>query len=142
MREEDKKEEEEVGPSICVGDMSLLHKVFRCVGNSFSRSTQVTEPTESKSEYLERKGVFITARCHPGETPASFMMRGIMRFLTRWVHRHARTCVCARAQTQATCRLSKRSRHTLQHVLAYGLHSCTYTYLVPRPHLPLCAEPC
>jgi len=43
----------------------------------------VTEPTDSQAEYQGRKGVFISARCHPGETPASFMMRGIMRFLTR-----------------------------------------------------------
>ena len=43
---------------------------------------EVTEPTESMEEYLSRQGVVITARCHPGETPSSFMMRGIVNFLT------------------------------------------------------------
>jgi len=43
---------------------------------------EVTEPTNSKEQYLARRGVVITARCHPGETPPSFILRGILDFLT------------------------------------------------------------
>ena len=32
--------------------------------------------------YANRKGVVLTARVHPGETVGSWMMRGILYFLT------------------------------------------------------------
>ena len=40
--------------------------------------TTKAEPEEIK----KRKGVFLTARVHPGETGASFMMEGVINFLT------------------------------------------------------------
>ena len=44
---------------------------------------QVTDPEYNTiCEYMMRPAVIITARCHPGETPPSFMMRGILNFLT------------------------------------------------------------
>lgn len=32
-------------------------------------------------KYSKRKGIFITARVHPGETPGSFVMEGIIKEL-------------------------------------------------------------
>jgi len=42
----------------------------------------ITEFRSTVAEMAERKGIIISARCHPGETPSSYMMRGILRFLT------------------------------------------------------------
>lgn len=42
----------------------------------------ITASTSDPRELRRRKGVVITARVHPGETNASFMMQGLLRFLT------------------------------------------------------------
>lgn len=41
----------------------------------------VTAPA-SASKMSSRKGVFISARVHPGETNASWMMKGVLDFIT------------------------------------------------------------
>ena len=38
------------------------------------------DPTSLKA--LSKKGVFLSARIHPGETNSSWMMKGILEFLT------------------------------------------------------------
>lgn len=42
----------------------------------------ITSFTSSAEELASRKGVFISARVHPGETNASYMMEGILDYLT------------------------------------------------------------
>jgi len=42
----------------------------------------VTAPIASPTDLLRRKGAFISARVHPGETNASWMMEGVLRFVT------------------------------------------------------------
>ena len=32
-------------------------------------------------EHIQKKGIFLTARVHPGETNSSYMMKGIIDFL-------------------------------------------------------------
>ena len=42
----------------------------------------VTAPIHSPTDLLTRKGAFISARVHPGESNASWMMEGLLRFVT------------------------------------------------------------
>ncbi|KAJ3200124.1 Cytosolic carboxypeptidase 2 [Dinochytrium kinnereticum] len=42
----------------------------------------ITNPATSPEELGRRRGVVVSARVHPGESNASFMVRGLMRFLT------------------------------------------------------------
>jgi murein tripeptide amidase MpaA len=48
-----------------------------------SKSLQltVTNFTGSQHDLKSRKGVVMTARVHPGETSASYVMRGVIKFL-------------------------------------------------------------
>lgn len=70
-------------------------QVDRCRNKTFRRSNitrtlagnrcdmlTITEHTGSLSELHQRKGVFISARVHPGETVASWICEGIINFLT------------------------------------------------------------
>jgi murein tripeptide amidase MpaA len=41
----------------------------------------ISSPNKTEN-YANRKGVVLTARVHPGETVGSWMMRGILYFLT------------------------------------------------------------
>lgn len=41
----------------------------------------ITAPTQDE-EVRRKRGVVITARVHPGETPSSWTMKGIIDFLT------------------------------------------------------------
>ena len=40
------------------------------------------EPAADWDFPLERKAVVVTARCHPGETSSSFVMEGLLEFLS------------------------------------------------------------
>jgi cytosolic carboxypeptidase protein 2/3 len=42
----------------------------------------ITEKGGSQEEVAKRKGVVLTARIHPGESNGSFVMKGIIEFLT------------------------------------------------------------
>lgn len=42
----------------------------------------ISSREKSKEDYNKRKGVVLTARVHPGETVGSWMMRGLLYFLT------------------------------------------------------------
>ena len=42
----------------------------------------ITSATEERVTFKQRKGVVLTARAHPGETVGSWMMRGVLFFLT------------------------------------------------------------
>lgn len=50
-------------------------------GNSCDLLT-ITEKTDSLTDLQEREGILLTARVHPGETNASWIMHGILDFLT------------------------------------------------------------
>ncbi|KAJ3211694.1 Cytosolic carboxypeptidase 2 [Entophlyctis luteolus] len=50
-------------------------------GNNIDMLT-ITAPSTSPMELGQRKGIIVSARVHPGETNSSWMMRGLMRFLT------------------------------------------------------------
>ncbi|TPX65802.1 hypothetical protein CcCBS67573_g08015 [Chytriomyces confervae] len=50
-------------------------------GNNLDLLT-VTNPVSTPQALASRRGIVLSARVHPGETNASWMMRGLMRFLT------------------------------------------------------------
>lgn len=50
------------------------------IGNTIDLLT-ITEPTDDIEDIRKRKGVFISARVHPGETVSSFIMEGLIRSL-------------------------------------------------------------
>jgi len=39
--------------------------------------------TDSRSYIFEKPTIFISSRVHPGETPASFVLDGIIKFLLK-----------------------------------------------------------
>jgi len=41
----------------------------------------ITSPTTEPALQQRKKGVVVTARVHPGETNASWMMKGLLDFL-------------------------------------------------------------
>ncbi|KAI9339968.1 hypothetical protein BDR26DRAFT_372093 [Obelidium mucronatum] len=51
------------------------------VGNNIDLLT-VTKPVTTPNELVSRKGIILSARVHPGETNASWMIRGLIWFLT------------------------------------------------------------
>jgi len=54
----------------------------RTVGQRECPRVTITEPTGGEEARRRRKTVFISSRVHPGETPASWVMHGILEFLT------------------------------------------------------------
>ncbi|KAJ3223687.1 Cytosolic carboxypeptidase 2 [Chytriomyces hyalinus] len=59
------------------------HTIFAksVAGNNLDLLT-VTNPVSTPQALASRRGIVLSARVHPGETNASWMMRGLMRFLT------------------------------------------------------------
>eukprot|EP01138_Halocafeteria_seosinensis_P012213 gb/GECG01012481.1/.p1 GENE.gb/GECG01012481.1/~~gb/GECG01012481.1/.p1 ORF type:complete len:1617 (+),score=188.20 gb/GECG01012481.1/:1-4851(+) len=65
-----------------------IRRFFRCrslcktlAGNHCHLAT-ITAPTTSAEELRQRRAVIISARIHPGEACASWIMEGVLRFLT------------------------------------------------------------
>ena len=64
----------------------FFHRGTLCKNIAGNRCELVTitskdkDPTSLKA--LSKKGVFLSARIHPGETNSSWMMKGILEFLT------------------------------------------------------------
>ncbi|XP_045479468.1 cytosolic carboxypeptidase 2-like isoform X2 [Harmonia axyridis] len=50
-------------------------------GNNVDYIT-ITNPQEEEEENRKKRAIVLTARVHPGETPSSWMMKGIIDFLT------------------------------------------------------------
>ncbi|KAJ3143740.1 Cytosolic carboxypeptidase 2, partial [Irineochytrium annulatum] len=61
----------------------LRHTVLArsVIGNNVDLVT-ITSPAQTPGELAGRRGIVVSARVHPGETNASFMMRGLLNFLT------------------------------------------------------------
>ena len=60
-----------------------MHKRLLCrtlAGNRVDLLT-ITNPSILPEDYAKRKGIFLTARVHPGESVGSWMLKGVMDFL-------------------------------------------------------------
>ena len=63
-------------------EFCLRKTLCRTVAGNRCEYLAITSKSKSAPDLAERKGVVMTARVHPGETVGSWIMQGIMDFLT------------------------------------------------------------
>jgi hypothetical protein len=63
-------------------DSSVLFSSMHLAYSLQGRSVPLITITEKLGNMHKRKQVFLSARVHPGETPSSFVMEGLLQFLT------------------------------------------------------------
>lgn len=63
------------------GTMFRRRVLCRTIAGNACDMLTITAPSPDTETLLKRVGVVITARVHPGETVASWMMQGVIDFL-------------------------------------------------------------